>query len=112
MVELLNDSFLGVAVDVFHLWWDPDLERELVRCGENRSLFAYHICDWNVPLKDMLNDRGLMGDGCIDLKQIRTWVEAAGFTGYREVEVFSDSYWSMNQYEYLELIKHAYMNNT
>lgn len=112
MVEQLNDSSLGVAVDVFHLWWDPDLERELIRCGKNERLFAYHICDWNVPLKDMLNDRGLMGDGCIDLKQIRTWVEAAGFSGYREVEVFSDSYWSMNQYEYLEKIKHAYLKYT
>jgi sugar phosphate isomerase/epimerase len=112
MAEQINDSSLGVAVDVFHLWWDPDLERELIRCGKNERLFAYHICDWNVPLKDLLNDRGLMGDGCIDLKQIRTWVEAAGFSGYREVEVFSDSYWSMNQYDYLEKIKHAYLKYT
>jgi len=112
MIETINEASLGVAVDVFHLWWDPELEQEISRCGENESLFAFHICDWNVPLLDMLNDRGLMGDGCINLKQIRTWVEEAGFKGYREVEVFSDKYWAMDQMEYLEKIKHAYLNYT
>jgi len=112
MVEQINDRCLGVAVDVFHLWWDPDLKQELFRCGQAESLFAFHVCDWNVPLKDMLNDRGLMGDGCINLKQIRSWMEEAGFDGYREVEVFSDSYWAMDQQAYLEKIKHAYLNFT
>ncbi len=81
-------------------------------CDKNEAVFAYHVCDWNVPLKDMLNDRGLMGDGCIDLKQIRTWIEESGFNGYREVEVFSEAYWAMDQNEYLEKIKHAYLNYT
>lgn len=112
MIETINEASLGVAVDVFHLWWDPDLEEEISRCGKSGSLFAFHVCDWNVPLMDMLNDRGLMGDGCINLKQIRGWVEEAGFQGYREVEVFSDKYWSMDQMEYLEKIKHAYLNYT
>lgn len=112
MIETINEASLGVAVDVFHLWWDPDLEEEISRCGKSGSLFAFHVCDWNVPLMDMLNDRGLMGDGCINLKQIRGWVEEAGFRGYREVEVFSDKYWSMDQMEYLEKIKHAYLNYT
>lgn len=112
LVELINDPSLGVAVDVFHLWWDPDLESEIKRCGQKGNLFAFHVCDWNVPLKDMLNDRGLMGDGCIDVKQIRGWVEEAGFNGYIEVEVFSDKYWAMDQMEYLEKIKSAYLNHT
>lgn len=112
MIETINEASLGVAVDVFHLWWDPDLEEEISRSGKSGSLFAFHVCDWNVPLMDMLNDRGLMGDGCINLKQIRGWVEEAGFQGYREVEVFSDKYWSMDQMEYLEKIKHAYLNYT
>jgi len=81
MVEQINDQSLGVAVDVFHLWWDPDLESEIKRCGQDGNLFAFHVCDWNVPMQDMLNDRGLMGDGCIDVKQIRGWVEEAGFDG-------------------------------
>jgi len=112
MVELLNDSMLGVAIDVFHLWWDPDLQQQIQRCGKNNSIFAYHVCDWNVALKDMLNDRGLMGDGCINLKQIRSWMDEAGFSGYREVEVFSDTYWAMDQKDYLVKIKHAYLNYT
>lgn len=112
MIEELNETFLGVAVDVFHLWWDPGLEEEIARCGKRQGIFAYHVCDWNVPLKDMLNDRGLMGDGCIPLKQIRSWVEEAGFEGYREVEVFSDRYWAMDQKVYLDKIKYAYLNYT
>ena len=112
MVEQIGDYSLGVAVDLFHLWWDPDLEKEIKRCGREGNLYAFHVCDWNVPLKDMLNDRGLMGDGCINVKQIRGWIEEAGFKGYREVEVFSDKYWAMNQLDYLERIKYAYLNHT
>ncbi len=83
MAEYFNDDFLGVAVDVYHLWFDEDLENQIKRCGKNNNLFAYHICDWNVPTADMLLDRGLMGEGCIPLKQIRTWVEEAGFSGFQ-----------------------------
>ena len=112
MIESIDSELLGVAVDVFHLWWDPTLKEELYCCGSQASIFAFHVCDWNVPMMDMLNDRGLMGDGCIDLRQIRAWVEEAGFTGYIEVEVFSDKYWAMDQEQYLEKIKHAYLNHT
>ena len=55
---------------------------------ENGNLMAFHICDWKVPTTDMLLDRGLMGEGCIPVKKIRSWVEAAGFTGFNEVEIF------------------------
>ncbi|MCK4745480.1 MAG: sugar phosphate isomerase/epimerase, partial [Bacteroidales bacterium] len=112
MALSINSEFLGVAVDVFHLWWDPTLENEIRRCGQRDKLFAYHVCDWNIRMKDMLNDRGLMGDGCIDLRQIRLWMEDAGFTGYHEVEVFSDKYWAMDQTEYLQKIKQAYFQHT
>ena len=112
MVEEINSEFVGVAVDVYHLWWDNNLEKEIKRCGANNSLFAFHICDWNVPTTDFLNDRGLMGDGCINIPQIRKWVEDAGFNGYNEVEIFSDKYWATNQNEYLEKIKKTYLNNT
>ncbi len=109
MVEAINSDSLGVAVDVFHLWWDSGLPDEIQRCGTLGKLFAYHVCDWNVSMNDMLNDRGLMGDGCINLKQIRNWMEKAGFTGYHEVEVFSDIYWAMDQKQYLHRIKEAYL---
>jgi sugar phosphate isomerase/epimerase len=62
MAEALDSSWVGVAIDVYHLWWDPHLEKEIKRCGKNNNIFAFHICDWNVPTTDFLNDRGLMGE--------------------------------------------------
>ena len=100
LTEAIGSEFLGVAVDVYHLWWDPQLEQQIKRCGEKGNLFAFHICDWMSPTADILNDRGLMGEGCIPIKQIRGWVEAAGFKGYNEVEVFSDRHWSTDQDEF------------
>ncbi len=112
MAEEINDDFAGVAVDVYHLWWDNTLRQEIMRCAQNKNLFAFHVCDWNVPTVDFLNDRGLMGDGCINVPEIRGWVEQAGFDGYNEVEIFSDKYWAINQNVYLEKIKNAYLNFT
>jgi len=83
---------LGVAVDVYHVWWDPKLEAQIARAGRDR-LLAFHVCDWLVPTNDLLNDRGMMGDGVIDIPRIRAWVEAAGFAGYSEVEIFSAGNW-------------------
>ena len=83
---------VGVALDVYHVWWDPKLEEQIKRAGRER-LLAYHICDWLVPTRDLLNDRGMMGDGVIDLPRIRSWVEAAGYDGFHEVEIFSDLDW-------------------
>lgn len=106
----LNTPVVGVAIDVYHVWWDPDLENEIIRCGNINKLFAYHICDWKTVLSDVLNDRGLMGEGCIDIKQITQWVRDAGFTGMEEIEIFSTHYWSMDQHEYLKKIKSSYLN--
>jgi len=83
---------LGVAVDLYHVWWDPKLESQIARAGHDR-LLAFHVCDWLVPTRDLLNDRGMMGDGVIDIPRIRGWVEAAGFAGYSEVEIFSAENW-------------------
>lgn len=112
MAEEINSEFVGIAVDVYHLWWDNNLQQEIIRCGKNGKLFAFHVCDWNVPTTDFLNDRGLMGDGCIPVKQIREWVEETSFSGYNEVEIFSNKYWAANQNEYLEKIKNAYLKFT
>jgi len=109
MAAAINSPFVGVAIDVYHVWWDPALEAEIRRCGRNQHIFAFHICDWNVPTLDFLTDRGLMGDGCIPIKKIRNWVEEAGFSGFNEVEIFSDKYWAMDQHEYLDKIKLAYL---
>lgn len=112
MAEAIGHSLVGVAVDVFHLWWDPRLEQEIQRCGDNGHLFAFHICDWKYPLDDMLNDRGLMGEGCIDVPLIRSWVEKAGFTGYNEVEIFSNRHWAKDQKVFLQEIIKAYKNKS
>jgi sugar phosphate isomerase/epimerase len=83
---------LGVAVDVYHVWWDAKLEAQIARAGRAR-LHAFHVCDWLVPTKDLLNDRGMMGDGVIEIPRIRAWMEGAGFAGYSEVEIFSSDDW-------------------
>jgi sugar phosphate isomerase/epimerase len=83
---------LGIAVDVYHVWWDPELEREIRRAGKKRIL-AFHVCDWLVPTTDLLLDRGMMGDGVIDIRKIRGWVEDVGYDGFAEVEIFSANNW-------------------
>ena len=85
-------GMLGVALDVYHIWWDFELMPQIVRAGKDR-LLAFHVCDWLVPTKDILNDRGMMGDGVIDIKPIRAAVEAQGFAGYAEIEIFSNEWW-------------------
>ena len=112
MAEQINSPYVGVAVDVYHLWWDPNLEQEIKRCGENDHLFAFHICDWNSPTTDILNDRGLMGDGCIPVNKIRSWVEATGFNGFYEVEIFSNKYWQQDQSQFLKRIIKTYKENS
>jgi sugar phosphate isomerase/epimerase len=93
----LCDAFgtgLGIALDVYHTWWDPNLEGEIVRAGKSPGrILAFHICDWLVPTRDLLLDRGMMGDGVIDIGRIRGWVEDSGYTGPCEVEIFSAENW-------------------
>jgi sugar phosphate isomerase/epimerase len=108
LCEAIASPLIGVAVDVYHLWWDPALEQEIARCGRLGKLFAYHVCDWRTPTVDLLNDRGLMGEGCIPLRQIRGWVEATGYRGFNEVEVFSTRLWAGDQDDYLARIVRAY----
>ena len=78
------------------------------RCGREGKLFSFHICDWKNQPSDMLNDRGLMGEGVINVPEIRGWVEQTGFRGFNEVEIFSNRYWAMDQGEFLKQIIEAY----
>jgi len=87
-----RSGMLGVALDVYHIWWDPELWAQIARAGKDR-LLAFHVCDWLVPTADILNDRGMMGDGVIDIKAVRSAVEAQGFAGYSEIEIFSNAWW-------------------
>jgi sugar phosphate isomerase/epimerase len=99
---------LGVAIDVYHVFWDPDLENEIARAGAAGRILAFHVCDWRVPTRDLLLDRGMMGDGVIDLPRIRACVEAAGYAGMIEVEIFSRDWWRRDPNEVLRIIAERY----
>ena len=86
-----GDTHLGVAVDVYHVWWDPQLKAQIDRAGQR--VLAFHVCDWLVPTTDLLLDRGMMGDGVIDIPAIRAMVEEAGYRGFCEVEIMSANNW-------------------
>ena len=107
--QVLDSPWVGVALDVYHVWWEPDLAAEIERCGQAGRLFAFHVCDWKTPTEDLLNDRGLMGEGCIPIPTIRGWAEQAGFDGFNEVEIFSHKYWAEDQSQFLQKIKTAYL---
>jgi sugar phosphate isomerase/epimerase len=81
----------GVAVDTYNVWWDPKLKEQIARAAGR--ILAYHISDWLVPTRNVATDRGMMGDGVIDLPRLRSWVEASGYSGFHEVEIFSELDW-------------------
>jgi len=109
LCDRFNSPYVGVAIDVYHVWWDPELKGQIERCGRAGRILAFHVSDWRTPTEDLLNDRGLMGEGCIDIRQIRGWVEECGFAGLIEVEVFSNRHWATDQAEFLENVKRAYL---
>ena len=93
--------WLGLGIDVYHVWWDPALAAGITRAGAAKRIFGFHVNDWLVPTRDVLNDRGMMGDGVIDIKPIRAAVEAQGFAGYSEIEIFSNDWWGKSMEEVL-----------
>jgi sugar phosphate isomerase/epimerase len=94
---------IGVAVDVYHVWWDPDLARQIARAGER--ILAFHVCDWLVPTRDLVFDRGMPGDGVIDVPGLRRQVEAAGYKGLIEFEILSRDWWARDPDEVLAICK-------
>jgi len=102
-----NAGALGVALDAYHVWWDPKLAAQIQRAGAGR-LLAYHICDWLLPTRDLLNDRGMPGDGVIELKKLRGLVEAAGYDGAVEIEIFSEAWWSRPMEEVFDVCVSRY----
>ncbi|MGL4590293.1 MAG: sugar phosphate isomerase/epimerase family protein [Aestuariivirga sp.] len=87
------EPWLGTCIDVYHVWWDPNLVRDIARAGAGRRIFGFHVCDWLVPTEHPLNDRGMMGDGVIDIPAIRSMIEEAGYAGLVEAEIFSAENW-------------------
>ncbi|MBP7003368.1 sugar phosphate isomerase/epimerase [Amaricoccus sp.] len=94
IAEAVGGEGIGAAIDVYHVWWEPGLAEQIARAGRMGAILAHHVCDWLVPTRDLLNDRGMMGDGVIDLPAFRAMIEAAGFHGPQEVEIFSEDWWS------------------
>jgi sugar phosphate isomerase/epimerase len=82
---------VGVAVDAYHVWWDPDLPRQIARSGAR--ILSYHVCDWLLPTRDLVFDRGMPGDGVIELRRLRAMVEDAGYRGHCDVEILSAQNW-------------------
>jgi sugar phosphate isomerase/epimerase len=102
---------VGVAIDTYHVWWEPGLADQIARAGHENRIFAHHICDWLVPTRDLLLDRGMMGDGVIDLAGFRTMIEKAGYHGPQEVEIFSaQDWWTRDGDEVLRICIERYQS--
>ncbi len=111
MCEQLNGSGetrVGIAADVYHIWFDDALEAEIMASGKQGWLHAFHICDWKVEQADPLHDRGLMGEGVIDIRTIEGWMSKAGYQGDIEVEIFSKHHWAKDPSVFLDEILMAY----
>ncbi|MCX8065157.1 MAG: sugar phosphate isomerase/epimerase [Candidatus Hydrogenedentes bacterium] len=107
IVTAIHSEWVGIVLDVYHLWWEPWLQSEIMRA--ERKIMAFHVSDWKTPTTHLLNDRGMMGEGCIPIRQIRAWAEQAGFRGFIEVEIFSERYWNSPPDEFIQRIKDAYL---
>ena len=100
---------VGVAVDTFHVWWDPELKAQIERAGREDRIASYQVCDFNMPIAaDPLLSRGYMGDGVIDFATIGTWVRDAGYTGDIEVEIFNQEIWDTDGNTVLSTVKERY----
>jgi len=93
IVNTINHSHVGLAIDIYHVWWDTSLKSELSRIKGKGKIFGFHLCDWLRETNDILFDRGMMGDGVADIQGIRKIVEETGYDGYCEVEIFSEQNW-------------------
>ncbi|MCU1222186.1 MAG: sugar phosphate isomerase/epimerase [Edaphobacter sp.] len=102
-----DSRWVGVVVDVYHVWWDPKVYAEIARAGER--IFAFHVSDWIVPTPDMLMGRGMMGDGVIEIRRLRAATEAAGYSGPIEVEIFNEALWARPVDEIVGLVANSYL---
>lgn len=109
LCDALGDG-VGVAIDTYHVWWDPKLNEQIARADKGKRILAHHICDWLVPTRHMLLDRGMMGDGVIDFPPIRRAIEAAGYNGPQAVEILSETWWKRPGDEVLKTCIARYQN--
>ena len=107
LAERFDPATVGLVADVYHIWWDSDLYEELARAAGR--LVGFHVSDWLVPVHDVLMNRGMMGDGVIELRRIRGAVESAGYAGPIEVEIFNEAVWRTPLDALLPLVKERYL---
>jgi sugar phosphate isomerase/epimerase len=103
-----DSKTVGVIADVYHFWWDPDLFDEIAALGER--IIGFHVSDWLVPATNVLMNRGMMGDGVIELRRIRAAVEGVGYRGPIEVEIFNERIWATPLDELLPMIKERFLS--
>ena len=109
LAEPFDPSEVAVAVDTFHVWWDPALREQIARAGRENRLASYQVCDFNLPIAaDALLSRGMMGDGVIDFATITGWVRDAGYNGYIEVEIFNQEIWDADGHATLATMKERF----
>ncbi|TQE34050.1 sugar phosphate isomerase/epimerase [Streptomyces ipomoeae] len=93
---------VGVTVDTYHIWWDDTAPAQIARAGASGRIHTFQLADWITPLPaGVLNGRGQIGDGAIDMREWKGYVEAAGYTGPIEVELFNDDLWARDGRELL-----------
>jgi sugar phosphate isomerase/epimerase len=102
IAEQFPASAVGVVVDTFHVWWDPQVQEQICRAGQGGRIASYQVCDWITPLPDPLLGRGMMGDGHIDFAAVTRAVAATGYAGDIEVEIFHQAIWDADPAEVAE----------
>jgi len=109
LAERFESPHVGVVIDAYHVWWDAGVYHLIQRCGAR--IAGYHVSDWITPLPDVLNGRGMMGDGVIELRSLREAVDAAGYRGFIEVEIFNETIWKMPGDAILSLMCKRYLEH-
>lgn len=107
LVERLASPWVGLTVDAYHVWWDPRVYQEIERAAG--SILGFHVSDWLVPTPDILLGRGMMGDGVIELRRLRAAVDATGYDGFIEVEIFNQAIWDTPGDEVLARMAQRYL---
>ncbi len=107
IAEQFDPKQVGVAIDVYHVWWDPEVYPQIRRAAGR--VLGFHVNDWLVPTPDMLLGRGMMGDGVIELRRLRSAVDATGYDGPIEVEILNQAFWDMPGDEVLALMCERYI---
>ncbi|MEV8566841.1 sugar phosphate isomerase/epimerase family protein [Streptomyces sp. NPDC051322] len=102
LAERFPAEQVGVAVDTYHIWWDDRAPAEVARAGEGGRIHTFQLADWTTPLPaGVLNGRGQIGDGAVDMREWRERVDAAGYRGPIEVELFNEALWARDGKEVL-----------